>query len=90
MQIVYKVLDPKSGLYQEAETQETAEELASEIAWQFYISHTHEKPISKVEILEDGSEIWKTIDDEILRKPISIDDINQSISNNVPEVVILP
>jgi hypothetical protein len=90
MQIVYKILDPNSGLYQQAETQETAEELAGEIAWQFYLSHTHEKPITKVEILEDGSEIWKTIDDEILKKPISINTTNQSIPNNATEVVVLP
>jgi hypothetical protein len=90
MQIVYKVLDPNNGLYQQVETQENAEELAREIAWQFYLTHTHEKPITKVEISEDGSEIWKTIDDEILRKPISIDNINQGIPNNTTQVVTLP
>lgn len=90
MQIIYKILDPNNGLYQQADTIEAAEELARAIAWQFYLSHTHDKPISKVEISEEGVEVWKSIDDEILRKPISLNQINQNTLNNATEVVTLP
>lgn len=61
MQTTYKVLDPSNGLYQERETQESAELLARELAWQFYLTHTHDNPISKVVVTEENVEIWSNV-----------------------------
>lgn len=58
MRTIYKVLNPNIGEYQESETKESAELLAREIAWQFYLAHTHQAPISKVVITDEGAEIW--------------------------------
>lgn len=58
MKTIYKVLDASNGLYQDVESKESAETLAREIAWQFYLLHTHGKPVSKVVVTEEGAEIW--------------------------------
>jgi len=58
MEIIYKVLNPKDGLYQTEKTQELAQTLASKLAWEFYLEHTHGKPISKVIVTEEGFQIW--------------------------------
>lgn len=54
----YKVLNPNTGLYDSVDTLEEAEMLAKEIAWKFYNLHCHGKPISKVIVNDDGSEVW--------------------------------
>ena len=36
------------------------------ICFNFYLYHTHNSPISIVEYLEDGSQIWKTNDEEVI------------------------
>lgn len=60
MTTIYKVFNPTIGTY-ETETYNSEEEAnvkAKEVAWAFYLSHTHETPISKVEVTNDGSEIY--------------------------------
>ena len=61
MTTIYKVLNPSLGQYVDAETIELANTKAQEIAWQFYLSQTHNSPISKVTINEDGSETWEAV-----------------------------
>ena len=61
MTTIYKVLNPSLGRYEDTETIELANTKAQEIAWQFYLSQTHNSPISKVTINEDGSETWEAV-----------------------------
>ena len=61
MTTIYKVLNPTLGQYEDTETIELANTKAQEIAWQFYLSQTHNSPISKVTINEDGSETWEAV-----------------------------
>lgn len=61
MTIKYKVLNPNIGQYEEVETLDLANTKAQEIAWQFYLSQTHNSPISKVTINDDGSETWEVV-----------------------------
>ena len=61
MTTIYKVLNPSLGQYEDTETIELANTKAQEIAWQFYLSQTHNSPISKVTINEDGSETWEAV-----------------------------
>lgn len=58
MQTVYRVLNPATGGYAECNTKEEAEILARERAWEFYLLQTHNAPISKVMITDEGAEIW--------------------------------
>ena len=61
MTTIYKVLNPNLGQYEDAETIELANIKAKENAWQFYLSQTHNAPISKVTINDDGSETWEAV-----------------------------
>jgi hypothetical protein len=61
MRIIYKVVNPSIGQYEDAETIELANIKAKEVAWQFYLSQTSNSPISKVTINDDDSETWETV-----------------------------
>ena len=61
MKIIYKVVNPSIGQYEDAETIELANIKAREVAWQFYLSQTNNSPISKVTINDDDSETWEAI-----------------------------
>jgi len=58
MRTIYKILNPNIGSYETCDTEEEANNKAKEIAWQFYLSNTHENPISKVTVTDEGYEIW--------------------------------
>ena len=58
MQTVYKVLNPNTGGYDSYNSEEEAMNAAKDIAWAFYLTHTHNNPISTVTILGSGEEVW--------------------------------
>ena len=58
MKTIFKVLNPANGLYADYLTMEDAQAAAKERAWEFYLEHTHQCPISKVFVTEEGAEIW--------------------------------
>lgn len=60
MQTIYKVFNPTAGVYHQCGTQEDANNMARELAWQFYMTHTHGAPISKVTVTDAGEEIWSS------------------------------
>ena len=60
--IVFKVLNPNDGSYTDCATLEKAKAHAKLIAWNFYMMHTHNAPISKVVMTEEGAEIWGTLE----------------------------
>lgn len=60
--IVFKVLNPNDGSYTDCATLEEAEADAKLIAWNFYMTHTHNAPIVKVVTTEEGAEIWGTLE----------------------------
>jgi hypothetical protein len=63
MKTIYKILDPNNGSYETGNTEEEANTKAKEIAWNFYVSQTHGKPISKVTITDEGYEVWTGTDE---------------------------
>jgi hypothetical protein len=56
--IEYRVFDPSIGSYASFDTQEEANTQAQITAWSIFLRMAHDKPISKVIIQEDGTEIW--------------------------------
>jgi hypothetical protein len=58
MRTIYKILNPSIGSYETCDTEEEANSRAKEVAWQFYLSHTHGTPITKVEVTDENYEIW--------------------------------
>jgi hypothetical protein len=63
MRTIYKILNPSNGLYETCDTEEEANTKAKEIAWNFYVSQTHGKPISRVTITDEGYEVWTGTDE---------------------------
>jgi len=58
MTIKYAILDPQNGGYVYVETEAEIEAKKDEIAMNFYLSHTHNAPISVVETNDEGQETW--------------------------------
>lgn len=52
------VLNFKTGLYDEYKTKNEAIIAVTNNAFDSYMEHVHQNPISIVKVLEDGSEIW--------------------------------
>lgn len=54
----FKVINPLDGSYTGAVTEQERNQLLAEIAWKFFLAHTHDAPYSVVVTNEDGSESW--------------------------------
>ena len=54
----YAILDPQNGGYVYVNTEAEIEAKKAEMAMNFYLSHTHNAPVSVVETDEEGQEIW--------------------------------
>ena len=54
----YAILDPQNGGYVYVETEAEIEAKKAEIAMNFYLSHTHNAPVSVVETNDEGQETW--------------------------------
>jgi len=68
----YTVLNPMTGLYQDAETIDECLNLVSQTAYNLLLNHTHEQPYSIVEINDDGSETWRNPAGEEILSPAQI------------------
>jgi hypothetical protein len=72
MKTIYKVHNPYTGLYTDAEsTGELLRALASE-AWSAYLILTQNQPCVQVTINTDGSQVWKNIDGDVIPGPEDI------------------
>jgi hypothetical protein len=60
MTTIYKVLNPSDGTYTSHVTEDSCLERVIDVAYQFYLNHTHNIPYSVVTMMVDGSETWKT------------------------------
>ena len=81
----YAVFNPINGEYTKFDNTENALDGVMKTALDFYMKHTHNQPISKVIVNEDGSETWMTfegvdITTEILKQNFSI--LNERSTNN--------
>lgn len=56
----FAVINPLTGIYTYTETVQERNQLIANLAWAFFLSHTHNEPFSCVTINEDGSEAWRT------------------------------
>ena len=59
MTTIFKVFNPYTGLYSDAETKEEMINLLFDRAWEAYLTLCHENPVTLVTINPDGSQIWK-------------------------------
>lgn len=62
----YAILNPMNGQYSLVDTKDQCVDILKDICFNFYLHHTHNSPISIVEYLENGSQIWKTNYEEII------------------------
>lgn len=83
MSIVYNVWDIETATYIQKETLEEAVELATNIAFDFYMTHVHWSPVAKVEVLEDGSEVWTSSNGEDITNNIIMKALREKIIANI-------
>jgi hypothetical protein len=78
----YAIFNPLDGQYFLVNTKSECVDIMSNICFNFYLHHSHNSPISIVEYLEDGSQIWKTNGEEvILTKEFLENKANNFINN---------
>jgi hypothetical protein len=58
----YAILNPMTGAYSFAETEKAALTKISDLALDFYLSHTHNTPMSIITVNENGDSTWIPID----------------------------
>jgi len=68
MQTVYRISNPAQGLYIETDSIESAKEAMIKQALEFYLQHTHQNPISVVEIDDVGAETWRNLSSDEMRR----------------------
>ena len=61
MEIKYGIFNPTTGQYEYDSALDTTFNKITDLAFQFYMHHTHDSPVSKVTINDDGSETWEAI-----------------------------
>lgn len=54
----FSVINPMTGIYTDAATEQERDALLAKTAWEFFLAHTHNMPYSVVVVNEDGSETW--------------------------------
>ena len=59
MTIKMAILNPQNGEYNYIDTMEELVDALAKQAVEFYLIHTHGSPFSTIEVLEDGSEMWR-------------------------------
>jgi hypothetical protein len=58
MKTKYAILNPMTGTYSYADDEETALSQMQNLALGFYLSHTHNSPISVITVNANGDESW--------------------------------
>lgn len=73
MTLKFGTLNPMTGQYTFAPTLDEAVVASAQIAFDFYLSQTHNQPIVKVEVDDAGVETWSGIDGASLLSPAQIE-----------------
>lgn len=69
MKKIYKIFNPQTATYVDAETIEECHEKVASTAWEFYLNYTHSNPYSVCEIYEDGTQAWRNAQGEEILSP---------------------
>jgi hypothetical protein len=62
MAVKYGIISPQTGQYNYVEREDELFAKMASAAMTFYLTHTHNSPISRIEVNEDGSETWSALD----------------------------
>jgi len=58
----YNILNPLTGQYTSATAVDASIQILAETAWNFYMTQTHNSPISLITVNDNGTETWKAFD----------------------------
>lgn len=75
----YAIFNPLNGQYTYTESLEECKFEMANTAYNFYISHSHNNPVSIVEYFEDGTEKWQNGDGTNID---ITNDLNDVFANN--------
>lgn len=70
--IIYKIFNPSNALYADAETMDECIETVAQLAYDFFMKHTHNAPYSIVEVQDNGAEVWRTAEGDEIPNPNEI------------------
>lgn len=68
----YAVLDPSTGIYTKLSSPEAALDAAATVAVDFFLRHTHGQPFAKIDVADDGTETWASLDGVPMLSPAQI------------------
>lgn len=69
----YAIFNPITAQYNFASTIEDAITESAKIAAEFYLSHSHNQPIVKVQVDATGAETWSALSGEEVLSPAQMD-----------------
>jgi hypothetical protein len=68
----FAVLNPSTGLYDEFSSSDLAVSAAVQVAFDFFIAHTHGQPFAVIEVDDTGKETWTTPAGESILSPAQL------------------
>jgi hypothetical protein len=83
----YAVLNPKDGSYQRFDTIDEVVKAAVDVAFAFYLDHTHNMPFADITVNEDGSETWHSLDGTELLSPAQIEAEAQKMAEHMQSFI---
>jgi len=66
MKTQYAILNPQTGGYDYVDDISKVSEKVAELAMSYYLTHTHNTPVSQVDTDDTGAETWSAFDVDTL------------------------
>lgn len=73
----FAIINPATGTYEFVATKSELTETIATMAFEFFLLHTHGNPVSLVEVLEDGSEVWRNTDNQTIWGPTQAEEMKR-------------
>jgi|LauGreDrversion4_2_1035121.scaffolds.fasta_scaffold296019_2 hypothetical protein len=80
MKKVYRVFQPYTGVYTDADTLEQTPTILAQAAWDAYLTLTHNSPVTEITINADGTQTWRNLDGTLLP---NYDELKQLIEQSL-------
>lgn len=71
----YAIVNPQTGMYEYVNDATEIDAKVAEIAIAFYFAHTHNSPVSKIEIDDSGAETWYSMNNDIINQSVVTSEI---------------
>ncbi len=89
MKKIYRIFNPYSGVYSDAEELQAIPKLLAEAAWSAYMTLTHQNPVVEITVNTDGSQVWRNMEGQVIPSPEDLEELTarfvQNLAPRIPD-----